>query len=964
MASNWIRGLALWGKMRPDHPAILHMIDVGIMVQNLLETPSYSGYLEIWVRSSGCPRTEAKQWLGFLAACHDLGKLHYDFQVKGSESLKHWIQRANLPLPTPDQVLGKYLHNIALDFKDLQFLKDRGWTNPTIRVILQALKAHHGTFAIHNVPPNVDWDPAWQEIRCATVELLSHIFSVNTLSWCPRTFPHASITGLILLGLTVMGDWIASNKDLLPKEWPDDLEFWLMDQSNSTMIQNVHAWLNDYYLRQTRNAERVVRQLNLFGQIGWPSINKFRQLFQDPKYARLTPVQQLVEHDASPPGLVIIEAPMGHGKTETALYLAVRWMQMKQCEGLFIGMPTMAMSNQMFTRIQEFLNDFENSGIVPPRLVHGQSWLLDSEAEGWELLQNDFDSGEAAEDAQDGNMDAFEWFRPKKRALLSPYAVGTIDQALMAGLNIKYGFLRLFGLAGKIVVFDEVHAYDAYMNTILHRILQWLGELQVPVIMLSATLPTAKKQEFFKAYSPKADLSRLFTGSPDSSPYPLISGVGIDQMPICLPPSQQNPNISNRTTELTYDVRLDSSCFENPDGIAEIVVKAYEQREFGCICVLVNTVDLAQNIFRKIQARLASSPHTIDLFHARILAKNRIIHETNVLEKYGPPNRNDAIAQCTLDQALLGTMKRPKKGILVATQVVEQSLDLDFDELITEIAPMDLILQRMGRIYRHYRAYRRPEDKPRVTILVPPITDQTTPQFGKTQRVYQDRYILLKTWILLQSLDKITIPSMVRPLIEKCYQEYRPDTPNILPSYLWLETPLAKAWEEYKKKKAELTEIAKMFLIPEGKPTEFTFAAQYQKFQDLDTVLKDDSSMLEVANFFRANTRASDDSIQVICAETTDDLKILTQEYRPPMSEIRRLLLQSVKLMRYWLLNTVPETTSGYQPYFKAPKWCGRYIVLPLRNGEWWGIQNGMRIIIKNDPDVGIILIKETIIGK
>src|SRR5207248_6281763 len=97
---------------------------------------------------------------------------------------------------------------------------------------------------------------------------------------------------------------------------------------------------------------------------------------------------------------------------------------------------------------------------------------------------------------------AEEWFaRNKKQALLAPFGVGTIDQALLAVLQTRHVFVRLFGLAGKCVVLDEVHAYDAYMTTLMERLLRWLAALGCPVMLLSATLPRDKRVKLLRAYA-------------------------------------------------------------------------------------------------------------------------------------------------------------------------------------------------------------------------------------------------------------------------------------------------------------------------------------------------------------------------------------------------------------------------------------------------------------------------------
>ncbi len=182
------------------------------------------------------------------------------------------------------------------------------------------------------------------------------------------------------------------------------------------------------------------------------------------------------------PGLAIIEAPMGEGKTEAGIYLASQWMARAGLTGLYIGLPTAATSNQMHGRVVDFLSKHDADATV--RLVHGMAWLLDEQS-----------PDKPPEIYGTTSNDASEWFRPTRRSLLAPFGVGTVDQALLASLHVRFGLLRLFGLSRSVLIIDEVHAYDAYMTTILDSLLRWCAALGIPVILLSATLPAIRREQ-------------------------------------------------------------------------------------------------------------------------------------------------------------------------------------------------------------------------------------------------------------------------------------------------------------------------------------------------------------------------------------------------------------------------------------------------------------------------------------
>ena len=333
--------------------------------------------------------------------------------------------------------------------------------------------------------------------------------------------------------------------------------------------------------------------------------------------------------------MTIIEAPMGEGKTEAGLYTAVRMGEYWHKEGLYIALPTAATSKQMVTRVDKLLKDHS---IGKARLLHSTSWMLDT---GTKINGAD-NPGE-------------EWLAPSKKALLGNYAVGTIDQILMAVLYVRYGVLRLLGLTNKTLVIDEVHAYDAYMSTLLKRLLEWCRVFRVPVVLLSATLPDWKKE----------DLMSVYTGSEGTSEksYPQISRVF------------EGKKVERHKVNGTYKkgiIRLAHIQSDDAEDIVRIAVD--KTQNGGCICVLMNTVKKAQEVYRNLQQVIPDEE--LLLFHSQYTVARRKEIEDECIAKLGPDKS-----------------QRPKKLILVATQVVEQSLDIDFDFLITEILVVCIVMQ-------------------------------------------------------------------------------------------------------------------------------------------------------------------------------------------------------------------------------------------------------------------------------
>lgn len=198
--------------------------------------------------------------------------------------------------------------------------------------------------------------------------------------------------------------------------------------------------------------------------------------------------------------LVLLEAPMGEGKTEAGLYAALQMARQWKKTGFYVGLPTSATANQMAGRMRELLAFHGRE--EPVRLLHAMAWLVDGETPGDPVIHT--------EDA----AIARRWLEPLRRGLLSSYAVGTVDQAMMAVLPVKYGVLRLLGLSGKALVIDELHAYDVYMSEILFCLLQWCRALEIPVVLLSATLPPEKSASCYLRSGPSTQTALIPLSQP------------------------------------------------------------------------------------------------------------------------------------------------------------------------------------------------------------------------------------------------------------------------------------------------------------------------------------------------------------------------------------------------------------------------------------------------------------------
>lgn len=502
----------------------------------------------------------------------------------------------------------------------------------------------------------------------------------------------------LLCGLLIEADWIASNQYYFP------------------LLDEVSEGVPPYPER----AETALAKLALPDI--WRACDKSRtveELFTKRFGFSPNAVQKLAAESAdSMPssGLMIIEAQMGVGKTEAALAAAEIMSAKAGTGGIFFGLPTQATSNGIFKRIANWAEAVSKDGEHAIRLVHGMAELNED--------YTSYFRGKSESDDEDNenNLIAHSWFSGKKQALLADFVVGTVDTALMSVLAQKHFMLRHTGLCGKTVIIDECHAYDAYMSSFLDLMLDWLGAYGVPVILLSATLPGERKRDMLRAYLGDKKLEL-----PEDTGYPLITRT-----------------CDKKVYSGSVDMGVSSSVAINridEDELADNLAEA--MKGGGCAGVIVNTVKRAQTVFENLKGTFPDKK--VYLYHAQFITEDRIENEnalTKMIGKDSKPEDRDNV-------------------IIVGTQVLEQSLDIDFDYLVTELCPMDLLLQRIGRLFRHRR--KRPETLQKPVCSV--ICSEDTRKEGS--------YAIYGKWLLKRTLkflpESVKLPYDIPKLVDRVY---------------------------------------------------------------------------------------------------------------------------------------------------------------------------------------------------
>ena len=722
---DWILGKTVGESLALES----HLDKVGETMRFLLTESMYSNLLNLIAESLKITEEEALSLCIYLAKMHDIGKVHALFQRKLADALG-----TSIPKEYDDArvILQPYRHEIgSAEIAQRIWKRDKLFNRRCRKAFSQILKLHHQGKAGRNY----SCSPEWERLQDTLEEKLR---SENTLPIIPDLDDYGlDAVCTLITGLIILCDWIASGNGERP----------------------AFASLKQKELGPKRTFE---------GMFGYP-----------PRQVQRKIIERFEDMDILPL-LLIIEAPMGEGKTELALYLADMLSRYWGQNGLYVGMPTTATANQMVDRVREIYGETD--------LVHSTAWLR---SENKTLFESEFEPSEVK-----------SWESPRKRGCLARYAVGTVDQVMRIGLLVRYGVIRLVGMTNKVVIIDELHAYDAYMQRIIERVLDWCLVLKIPVIMLSATLPAETKK-------------RMLGIEPVVS-YPLVTSIFDDGTS-----AQFALSCDDVWKKSSVNLKF-ANCF--PSEFDE-----------GCTTVIANTVKSAQKIY-------ASSENCEKiLFHSKFTNARRAEIEKIVLQKLGKTNR-------------------PKKYVVIATQVAEQSLDMDADHLITENAPIDIIFQRIGR-YHRWNIPRASDDNS-VTIV------KDNP---KSKYVYYP-ILLQKTWEILQNRSQLHIPDDIPELVNAVYSG----------------EPDAKQLEDFFKMQCDIalkTSEAEAALFPEPKSEGFGLAYQ------MTSVMPDDN---ESWNAHATRLGAESTRLCIIPERLYSKLKIAENKASADSDTAKEIFLYSI----------------------------------------------------------------------
>lgn len=707
----------------------------------------------------------------WLCGLHDVGKASPAFQLQ-QRDLAQRVAATGLTFPPLRRSASQDWRHDRAGGLAIRDLLDRSWgPGGHSEWVWPLIAGHHGVFPTSG---DVGLDllkdrhamklhgtGAWADVRAVIIDVVTEVAGYRDLAEVRPVVRPSRADQIALAGFIVMADWIAS----------DEERFWGIDDLGSVGIEAARG-----------RATRAWADLGL--RCGWGEL----QVPDDPlsRFGRPPRASQSMVVAAArsmgAPGLVVVEAPMGEGKTEAALAASEVLAARFGCDGVEVAMPTMATSDPMLTRVRPWLESIAPG--LPVALLHGRT-LFNGE---WQAMRrrrtrsspntsatdeygmvddlvpsSSFPySGVGVDTCDDGLATAVaEWLLGRGRGLLAPVVISTIDQALYAATRTRHVAVRCAGLAGKVVIIDEVHAADEFMTEFLVELLLWLGNGAVPVVLLSATLAPAQRERLMGAYlegaGSSAEAIQAATCSGALTGYPAVTTAAVVGGEV------------ERRTHLAEawrpDLPVSVTVVDEPEDAPEEALGDLLWRlvgEGGVALVVRNTVTRAQDAFRAIEARFG--PDAV-LLHSRFSADDRACITEGLLDELGPTP----------------TDRRPHRRVVVATQIAEQSFDIDADVLVTDIAPVDLLLQRVGRVHRHDQGEARPSTLRQPAMWITGVRDHDgdRPWFPSGSEKVYGRHRLLRSLGLARRADGTgwAVPSVVPGLVAAAY-DGRPVPPE------------------------------------------------------------------------------------------------------------------------------------------------------------------------------------------
>jgi CRISPR-associated endonuclease/helicase Cas3 len=731
--------MAFWGKASPaddctlpTHPLVWHALDVAAAFEALLEAwPGTACELLGAFEAPPDNRSNIARTLAALVALHDIGKFAWAFQAKVPDHLPAVFAIEAKPGPYRHDLGGGRLYGTDESFRAML---DGLFTDPIdASAVLDPIFFHHGRLRDTGCDLVAAFRPEGLAAARAFMAAVQALFGGTALPRLRRGAEHA--LSWRLAGLVALADWLGSNTRWFAYAAPD---------------RPLAAYLAEIARPAAR---RAILESGLVAAEP-SSAGGFAALTESPYPATAAQTWAETVVLAEGAGLYVIEDAMGSGKTEAALVLAHRLMRAGRGAGVFVALPTMATANALFDRLEAMYRRLFAGPLTPSlALAHSAASLHPGFRKALDIGSRE-DRGYGGDPVDEtASAQCARWIaEDRRRAFFADIGVGTFDQALMAVLPATHAPMRQLGLSRRVLIIDEAHAYDAYMQQELATLIEFQAALGGSTIVLSATLPGLIKSKLAERFAFGLAGTERVPPPPLVRPdYPLatIIGATVTETPVAL------------RSDLARTIAV-----HRIDGPKPALERVIEHAAAGAAVVYIrNTVDDATDTVAALQRRGIAA----QLFHARFALGDRLDIERQVVGQFGRTSTPD----------------KRRGRVLVATQVVEQSLDIDFDAMLTDLAPIDLMIQRAGRLWRHM-------DRPRVVewpvleVVSPapvddPSSDWVGAMFPKAQWVYRDH---ARLWLSARGLFErgaLSVPGDLRPLVDGVYG---PDAQSRIPKGL------------------------------------------------------------------------------------------------------------------------------------------------------------------------------------
>ncbi|MFJ6934772.1 CRISPR-associated helicase Cas3' [Streptomyces sp. NPDC101132] len=936
---------SLWGKARgldealPPYPLVRHLLDAAAVALFLWDEYLSESQRRCIAAGLGLPDDlgRARLLVGLCAGLHDLGKVSgFQFCNEraagglsaglvgdqgriGFERFRHDVAGMRA-VPAVLAVLGG--EPDGLTEEELE----------AVNRIAEVVGGHHGCF--HRFE-DIYAGPAYQDLLGGATwaeQRLAHAAAVFDLLGAPRLPEDFGVSSAVLVtGVVILADWLVSQESYLVRRQ-----------------RSLEPGLRQHFARSCRDAEQLVREAGLLpvalkrkGFAEAYGIGAGPNALQGSLASGLEEALSRARRSAEwgqGAGIVVVTAAPGDGKTEAALEAERVFARHFGTRGFAFLLPTMATSDQMHARVAGVLARQEGAG-AGLTLTHSMAWLSAAYAEddasdrnGRVLVCDGDEEGDGEPARHQAEMRPARWLRGAKRPLLAQYAVGTIDQALLAVLPVRHNALRLLALSGKTFIVDEAHAYDPYMQVLLGRLLNWLGAFGAPVVLLSATLPSSVSDQLVREYLKGVparsgeDRRRRKALVQQSFGVPYPGWLYVDgSTGECTQIGEGKRQEQARQRHMRLKVQVEPVATavgrhgEARLAVIERVLSPVLEGGEGCALVVCNTVAEAQETFTHLQAvaSAAGPPVDLQLLHARFPgdvreARTQVV--TSGMGRSGP---------------------RPVRRVIVATQVVEQSLDLDADVVVSDLAPLALLLQRAGRCWRHetwWQVHGRPGGRerpawaaaegPRLVVLDPVAGGGAVPK--RWLGVYHEALLTETSEVLAERAGKwIALPEDVQELVERVHGD-RPDR------FSWADPVKSAVWTAYLGEEAAQRAAGNFAVVPPvGKVPALHALHREGSWEEWD-----------------ATTRLGADSVRLLCVYVHEDGRATLDAQgqvalpaagtggRPTVSEVRQVMGRTIPVSAEWFRDAT-DADLGVPAGWAEHPMLGELVVLrqPVRDG-------------------------------